>query len=241
ALHADYGLLIERQRNSTSVRYLLVNIRTGASFETQSVLPADSGAESDGTVIIENTWKRLYQLARKDLFETALRKGRDAGPVELPTPLDPQAETAPVGSLPAAAPATGDRPLLAVYDFAADGPMGAAAAILADALREELLKQGKVLLVKRERVSQVLQDMAISQLGLDDDSRAIDAGKALAASQVVTGQFGVMGGSSVLQVKRIEIRSHIERFIGSTRCPQGREALLLEELPALARDIAMGL
>ena len=242
ALHADYGILMERHRGSVStVRYILVNVHTGSTFEAQSILFDQRGTGQSNKKSIKKTWKKLYQLARRDLFDAALRKGRGEPLPESTLPVVQLVETTPVEELSEPVLASGDRASLAVYDLAADEPMRTAAIILADALREELLKQGKVWLVNRENISQVLQEMAIGQMGLSDDNRAIDAGKALAASQIVTGHIGALGGHSILQVKRVEIETQITRFIGSTRSPKGREDLLFDELPGLAKDITTGL
>lgn len=242
ALHADYGILMERHLGSfTAVRYLLINVHTGAVFEVSSLaLPA---------VQVENffrkntvaTWKKLYRMARKDLLRAALDKGAGRLPTTTEEPVHVVESAEPEPELAAPPVADGTLPTLAVYDFAAAEPLRTAAVILADALREELLRHGKVLLVNRENLNQVLQEMAVGQLGLTDERRAVEIGKALAAGQIVAGHLGVLGESAVLTVKRIEVESQKTTALASARSPKGREDQLLDGMEGLARELVKGL
>lgn len=242
ALHADYGILMERHLGAfKAVRYLLVNVHTGAVFEVSSLaLPA----VQDDNFFRRNavaTWKKLYRMARKDLLRAALDKGAGRLPTTTAVPVhvvesaepEPEASVHPV--------VAGNLPTLAVYDFAAAEPLRTAAVILADALREELLRHGKVLLVNRENLNQVLQELAVGQLGLTDESRAVEVGKALAAGQIVAGHLGALGESAVLTVKRIEVESQKTAALVSARSPKGREDQLLDGMEGLARDLVKGL
>lgn len=242
ALHADYGILMERHLGSfKAVRYLLVNVHTGAVFEVSSLaLPAvqDENFFRKNAVV---TWKKLYRMARKDLLRTALDKGAGRMPTAIGTPVH-VVESAEPAPEPAAPPvADGTLPTLAVYDFAAAEPLRTAAVILADALREELLRHGQVLLVNRENLNQVLQELAVGQLGLTDERRAVEVGKALAAGQIVAGHLGALGESAVITVKRIEVESQKTAAVASARAPQGKEDRLLEGMEELARELLKGL
>lgn len=242
ALHADYGILMECHLGSfTAVRYLLINVHTGAVFEVSSLaLPA---------VQVENffrkntvaTWKKLYRMARRDLLRAALDKGAGRLPTTAGAPVHVVESAEPEPEALAAPVAAGNLPTLAVYDFAAAEPLRTAAVILADALREELLRHGKVLLVNRENLNQVLQELAVGQLGLTDESRAVEVGKALAAGQIVAGHLGALGESAVLMVKRIEVESQKTAALASARSPKGREDQLLDGMEELARELVNGL
>ena len=242
ALHADYGILMERHLGSfTAVRYLLINVHTGAVFEVSSLaLPA---------VQVENffrknavaTWKKLYRMARKDLLRAALDKGAGRLPTTAGAPVHVVESAEPEPEALALPVAAANLPTLAVYDFAAVEPLRTAAVILADALREELLRHGKVLLVNRENLNQALQELAVGQLGLNDESRAVEVGKALAAGQIVAGHLGALGESAVLTAKRIEVESQKTAALASARAAQGKEDRLLEGMEDLARELVKGL
>lgn len=244
ALYADYGILMERHVGSfKTVRYLLVNVHTGATFEVSSMAVPAGHNDDFFRSNVKPTWKRLYRMARKDLLRAALDKGAGVTPAP-PTSGSPVhvVESAAPEPEPDATPAPdGRRPTLAVYDFAAAEPLRTAAIILADALREELLRHGKVLLVNRENLNQVLQELAVGQLGLTDERQALEVGKALAAGQIVAGHIGALGGSAVLTVKRIEVESQKTAAVASARSPKGREDQLLDGMENLARELVKGL
>ena len=92
-------------------------------------------------------------------------------------------------------------------------------------------------LVNRENIVQILNELGLQQTGLVDESEAVRAGKGLAAKQIVLGQFGVVGRTSVLQAKRIEMETQGTLALGSVKCPQGKEEELLAGLPELAQKL----
>ena len=73
---------------------------------------------------------------------------------------------------------------------------------LADLLITDLARSDKLLVVERERMQSMLQEMKLSRTGLVDEAAAQHVGKALAVDKVLTGSFRVTGG-------RIEIEAHV--------------------------------
>ncbi|MDD5207276.1 MAG: hypothetical protein PHS17_17755, partial [Desulfobacterales bacterium] len=92
--------------------------------------------------------------------------------------------------------------------------------------------------VNRENMLQLMDELKFQQTGLVDEKQAVQLGKGMAANQVVTGRLGPLGGSYLLQAKRIDVQSLGTRALGSLKCKQGEEELLLEQLPALAKKLA---
>ena len=109
-----------------------------------------------------------------------------------------------------------------------------AALILADALREELLRFNYITLVNREDMKRVMDELALGQIGLTDAQQAIDAGKALAAEQMLVGRLAVLGDNTVLQVKRIDTSTQRTLALGSISCERGNEEKFLESMSELA-------
>jgi hypothetical protein len=131
---------------------------------------------------------------------------------------------------------TGER--LVVYDLEAADNLRPTALILSESLREELFKFRRFSLVNRENLLQIIDELKFQQSGLVDEKQAVQLGKVMAANQVVTGRFGSLGGSYILQAKRIDVQSFATKGLGSLKCKQGEEELLLEQLPALAKKLA---
>lgn len=133
---------------------------------------------------------------------------------------------------------TGKGERLVVYDLEAAENLRPTALILSESLREELFKFGRFTLVNRENLLQLLGEMKFQQSGLVDEKQAVQLGKGMAANQVITGRFGPLGASYVLQAKRIDVQSFGTRALGSLKCRQGEEEQLLDQLPDLAKKLA---
>ena len=131
---------------------------------------------------------------------------------------------------------TGER--LVVYDLEAADHLRPTALILSESLREELFKFRRFSLVNRENLLQLMDELKFQQSGFVDEKQAVQLGKGMAANQVVTGRLGPLGGSYILQAKRIDVQSLGTKALGSLKCKQGEEEQLLEQLPALAKKLA---
>jgi len=135
------------------------------------------------------------------------------------------------------APAT-DKAKLIVYDFSSVEQLNVVSLILSEALREELFMLGQYLLVNRENLQQVMQELKLQQSGLVDGKQMVELGKWLAANQAVTGRLAMLGSSYILQAKRTDIRTLGTMGLGSLKCSAGQEEELLKGMPGLARKLA---
>ncbi len=124
-----------------------------------------------------------------------------------------------------------------VYDFDATEQMRIVGLILAEALREELYKLGGFVLVNRENMAQLMDERKLQQSGLVNEKQAIKLGEWMAASEAVTGKIAFIGSSSILQVKRIDIKTMATLSLGSLKCKTGEEDELLTNMPELARKL----
>jgi hypothetical protein len=257
ALHAEYGVFTERYRREKDFfwRQVLVNIETGRKFDVWMQVPGGRGPKYEE--MIRASYQEIFRQAKEDMLATAIQKGRarapgyfaqpsmpPAGKPALPAPIEKQ--TLPENPGPSidleqllkAEASTAGRTRLAVYDLNTSEPFKVIALILSEALREEIFRMGAFSLVNRENMDQVLNEMGLQQTGLVEERQAVRAGKGLAAAQIVLGQFGVLGGTAVLQVKRVDVETQGTLGVGSLRCPQGREEELLAGLSDLARKLA---
>jgi hypothetical protein len=126
---------------------------------------------------------------------------------------------------------------LVVYDFDATEQLRIVGLILAEALREELYKLGGFVLVNRENMAQVMDERKLQQSGLVNEKQAIKLGEWMAASEAVTGKIAVIGSSSILQAKRIDIKTMGTLSLGSLKCKAGAEDELLTNMSELARKL----
>ena len=126
---------------------------------------------------------------------------------------------------------------LIVYDFDTAERLRIVGMILAEALREELLKLGGFVLVNRENMVQVMDEYKLQHSGLVDEKQSIKIGQWLAANEAVTGMLAPLGTTSVLQAKRIDIKKMSTISLGSLKCEAGKEDELLNNMPLLARKL----
>jgi hypothetical protein len=133
---------------------------------------------------------------------------------------------------------TGER--LLVYDLETSENLKPTALILSESLREELFKFRRFSLVNRENMLQLMDELKFQQSGLVDEKQVVQLGQGMAANQIVTGMLGSLGGSYILQAKRIDVQSLGTKALGSLKCKQGEEERLLEQLPDLAKRLAEG-
>ena len=243
ALFADYVFVVERDFNNgfKFFQTLLMNLATGKQFRVSFRVPKGREHKEEWQQIGRVAYAEIFRDAKDDMLATALRKGR---PSPGPSPREPErAVSSPPKvrevDLEVALKQDGRQPdaRLAVYDFSASEPYKVVALILSEALREEISRLGNFTLVNRENIVQILNELGLQQTGLVDESEAVRAGKGLAAKQIVLGQFGVVGRTSVLQAKRIEMETQGTLALGSVKCPQGKEEELLAGLPELAQKL----
>jgi len=127
---------------------------------------------------------------------------------------------------------------LVVYDFDTIEQLKVVGMILTEALREELHKLGDFTLVNRENMVQVMEELKLQQSGLVNEKQAIKLGEWMAANEAVTGHFAVIGKSSILQAKRVDIKTLGTMALGSIKCKTGEEDDLLGSMPDLAQKLA---
>ena len=112
----------------------------------------------------------------------------------LPTPPEAPRE-APVPAPPAAGESTvpvrpAEKTRLIVYDFDAGADLQVAGIILAEALREELYRLGRVMLINREEMIRAAEEQKLKMVGLLAEEGAARIGKWLMAGEMVTGKLG---------------------------------------------------
>ncbi len=244
ALFADYTFVIERDHNAGLRFYntVLINRETGKQFRVSFRVPLGREHQEEWQQIGQVAYAEIFREAKNDMLSTAMRKTRASAPSppqarEKAEPAPPRVREVDLGE--AMKPQPGPpRTRLAVYDFTSAESLKIAALVLSEALREELFRLGRFTLVNRENMVQILNEMGTQQTGLVDERQAVQAGKGLAARQIILGQVGSFGSTLILQVKRIDVETQTTLSVGSVKCALGKEDELLAGLPDLARRMA---
>ncbi len=250
ALRADYVFIVERGAAGLPYwKMALINKKTGKQYATSSYAPRqqDSGAiRKEYQKDIKEAYREIFLQAKGDLFETAVRKGKLAQRVENGTygikkvqrQPDAPAQDKSVDIAKKSNERQSWKTRLVVYDFEAVRYMEVASLILSDALREELHKNGRFILISREDLNHIKEEIRLQKSGLSDEKRAVQLGSWLAANEIVTGKLALQGSTYVLSVKRTDMNTMAELGMGSLKCRIGKEENLLAGIPEIARKVA---
>ncbi len=129
-------------------------------------------------------------------------------------------------------------PRLVVFDFDATDNLKVIGLILTESLREALLDMGGFVLVNRENILKILDEYKLRSSGLVDETQAVKLGKWLTADDAIVGNLAVLGNTSILQAKRVNIETLGTVSMWSLRCEAGREDELLDRMSDLARKLS---
>ncbi len=262
SVYAEYAMIAERGwEPSPYWRLVLINIETGKRFAVFSHVHV--GTRGAYSPVIKASYREIFRDAKKDLMATALRTSNRKKTAHLEhkaTPLKKVPASIQRAEKPSVPPkktrtlaslgrkvdiekalkteaSVKGRTQLAVYDLDAAKHLKIVALILSEALREELFRLGNFILVNRENMNLVVQEVKLGQTGLIDEKQAVQAGKALAANQIIIGRLASIGKSSLLQAKRIDTETHGTMAISSLKCKQGKEEVLLDRMKELAAKL----
>lgn len=239
ALWADYAMLVERVQKGSSFwwRTTLINARTGAVFLVFMNVPG--GSRDDFQTVIQASYEQLFRDARADMLATATyRKSGGELPRGPAVSLQAGSEVARDIVFQEPAAALSAAPVIAIYDIKSTTEDNLITSILSEALRAEIHALGRFRLVSRENMETILEEMELQMSGLVDEKFAVKAGAGLAAQQIVVGQFGAVGKSSVLQAKRIDVATQRTLGLHSIRCETGSEEQLLDSMASLAMELS---
>jgi hypothetical protein len=195
------------------------------------------GSQDDFQPIIQASYDQLFSDAREDMLSAALRITGNITAVKKTPAANTIRRDLDFNKIEKDREESGEYMQIAVYDFKASNKNQVVARILSEALRQEVLNLRKYKLITRESTSKILEEMSIQMTGVVDQKQALQAGKGLAAKQIVLGQFENLGNSSILQVKRIDVELQQTLGTGTLRCRTGEEDEMLKQIPQLAREL----
>jgi hypothetical protein len=134
-------------------------------------------------------------------------------------------------------PESASKSRVIVYDFQAIKHLEIPSLILSEALREEIYKNSRFVLISREDLQKVMDEIKLQQSGFVDERQAVQLGNWLAANEVVTGKLGTFGNTCVLSVKRTDMNTMAALGMESLKCPVGKEEDLLAGIPEIAKKL----
>ncbi|MFQ6673409.1 MAG: CsgG/HfaB family protein, partial [Fidelibacterota bacterium] len=125
---------------------------------------------------------------------------------------------------------------VAVLDMEGRGISALEAQTLTDRMRSELVSTGAVTVVERGQMQEVLEEQGFQQTGCTSAECAVEVGKLLGVSQMMTGSIGKIGQSYTIDVRMFSVETGaITKSVNRTY--RGEVDGLIVEIERLAWDI----
>lgn len=144
---------------------------------------------------------------------------------------------------PVSARAPGEErlPVVAVAQLESKGVPAEQVDVIADNLAIKLQQSGKLRVMERSQMGQILQEQSFQQSGACDGSEcAVQIGKILGIDRIVVGSVGLVGSTYSLSLRLVDVSTG-EALRTSARNSKGTIDVVLTDLvPVAAADLAGG-
>ena len=138
---------------------------------------------------------------------------------------------------------------IAVLDLEGRGISSFEAASLTDRLRSQLVRTGKVTVVERGQMNQILSEQDFQSTGCTSDECAVEIGQMLGVTSMVAGSIGKIGSTYTIDLRTIDVstgkitKSIIRDYRGEIDgliAEMGAVAAELVEITAVEEPITVG-
>lgn len=130
-------------------------------------------------------------------------------------------------------------PFVAVMPITGAGIEASALQVVTDGLSDELVKTGKVRVMERSQMENILKEQGFQQSGACDGSEcAVEIGKLLSIDKMVVGSLGKIGSSWSLSVRAVDVGSG--EVVGASRRMQRGDIdeVVSDLLPTVATELS---
>lgn len=121
---------------------------------------------------------------------------------------------------------------LAVSNLVAQGVQENEAMVVSEQLRSELMKGGRVRLIERSQMDEILKEQGFQKSGCVTDACAVEVGQLLSVNHIIVGSVGSAGNYTVLTVRLLDVSTGVVVFDKAVRTRGGVDAVLEESIPA---------
>lgn len=134
--------------------------------------------------------------------------------------------------------AQGGKFTLAVSDLVGEGIDQSTAAILSDRLRTELFKTGRVTVLERGVMQDILKEQGFQQSACSSDSCMVEVGQLLGVSHIVAGTLGKLDRLYTLDIRMVEVLSGKIIYSESVDCQGSIENVITVSIPLIAQKVS---
>jgi hypothetical protein len=130
---------------------------------------------------------------------------------------------------------------LAVADLEAQGVKESDAAVVAEQLRFELMKDSRIRMIERSQMEAILKEQGFQETGCTNEACGVEMGQLLGVRNMVIGSVGAAGSYTVLSVRVLDVRTGQVAVSSSQRTKGGIDQVLESGIGAAAGDLIKGL
>ena len=106
---------------------------------------------------------------------------------------------------PEPVPAPREKVNVAVLQFEAQNTSAGDAAVVADWVRNELVRSGKCMVLERVQMEKVMTEHALQSTGCTTEECAVKVGRLLNVNRIVIGSFGKLLSNYVISVRVVDV------------------------------------
>ena len=126
---------------------------------------------------------------------------------------------------------------VAVFDFDAKGISPDEAATLTERFRSVLIETQKFIMVERQKVNLILEELGLQMTGVVSEQSLSEAGAMLGVQRIVTGSIGKIEDTYTVDIRVVDVQS--AKLLGSiSRNTTGTKENLLALLERMAKNLA---
>jgi TolB-like protein len=118
-----------------------------------------------------------------------------------------------------------------------EGVSGGEAEIITDRLRTELFRTGRVSMMERDQMQEILNEQGFQQSGVcTDEACMVEMGQLLGVQRIVSGSVGRLGSMFLVNIRAIDVETAKIISVVSVDIRGGIEDLV-EQLPGIAKQL----
>ena len=110
------------------------------------------------------------------------------------------------------------KPNIALSDFAGQGIDASTVATISDRMRAELFSTGKVTVLERSQMVQILKEQGFQQSGCTSDQCAVEMGQMIGVKYMVVGSIGLVGRTYTIASRLIDVATGKMVAAANTDC-----------------------
>ena len=128
-------------------------------------------------------------------------------------------------------------PNIAISDLVGQGIEQSQAIVVTEQLRAELLKSGKLRIIERSQMQEILKEQGFQKAGCTSDECAVEIGQILGVKNIIVGTIGIAGSYTLLAVRVLDAATGAVTTSETVKTKGGIDNLLEKGIQDVAQKV----